>query len=154
ERLTEEDRGAVRARVRHAHGIAVVGDITCTPLAAAHLPHADAGGAPAILCGIGPVRHLDRLAEDQELRFAVNGITLVFGDNGTGKSGYARAAKKLCLARAVDELRGDVFAAQVSPPAQVRIRYCPAGSREPQVADWTDGQERPTALARTMVLDT
>jgi len=153
ERLTEEDRGAVRARVRHAHGIAVVGDITCTPLAAAHLPHADAGGAPAILCGIGPVRHLDRLAEDQELRFAVDGITVVFGDNGTGKSGYARAAKKLCLARVIDELRGDIFAAQASPPAQVRIRYRSPGGQDVEAQDWTDGQERPAVLARTMVLD-
>lgn len=154
EHLSVEDREAVSLRLRHAHGIAVQGDMACTPLAAGHLPQAEDGSAPTILCGIGPVRHLDRLAEDQELRFAVNGLTLVFGDNGTGKSGYARAAKKLCLARVVDELRGDVFAAQASPPAQVRIRYQLPGAPQTQTEDWTDGQERPAALTRTMVLDT
>lgn len=95
----------------------------------------------------------DRLAAGQELRFGVDGITLIYGDNGSGKSGYSRIAKKLCLARVVDPLQGDVFANQASPPARVRVRYRLPGAAEPQAEDWVDGMPRPASLSRMMVLD-
>ena len=151
--LSDVERAAICARLKHAHGIAVECETGCVHLDAAHLPaQADAEGA-AILCGIGPVEHVDRLATGQELRFGVDGITLIYGDNGAGKSGYSRIAKKLCLARVVDPLQGDVFADQASPPARVRVRYRLPGAAEPQAEDWVDGQPRPAALARMMVLD-
>jgi len=133
----------------------VAGNTTaCTPLVEADLPAAADGGEPTILCGIGPVQHVDKLAEDQELRFGRRGMTENFGDNGTGKSGYARVAKKLCVARVIDDLQGDVYAAQASPRAQVRFRYLPPRAQEPVTEVWTDGDPRPAALSRMMVLDT
>jgi hypothetical protein len=60
--------------------MAVAGDVECTPLAEAHLPHASAGVEATVLCGIGPIQHVDRLADDQELRCGVAGITLNFGE--------------------------------------------------------------------------
>jgi hypothetical protein len=147
------DREAILIRVRHAHGITVDGDITCMPLTADHLPPDGEAIAPTLLYGIGPVCNVDRLAQDQQLRFGVNGITLVFGDNATGKSGYARIAKKLCRARVVDELRGDVFAAQISPAATARVRFRLPGMEDPQDLEWTDGDPAPELLSRIMVLD-
>lgn len=152
--LNDADRAAICTRLRHAHGLLVEGDILCTPLVEADLPAAADGSEPTILCGIGPVHHVDKLAEDQELRCGRRGITENFGDNGTGKSGYARVAKKLCVARVVDDLQGDVYAAQASPRAQVRFRYLPPGAQEPVTEVWTDGDPRPSALSRIMVLDT
>ncbi len=153
ETLSEADIEAVGQRLMHAHGIAVDGDTTCVPLVEDHLPIAAGVPAPTILCGIGPVRHVDRLVGGQELRFALGGITLVYGDNGSGKSGYARIAKKLCRARVVDDLRGDVFADQREPPAEVRVRYRLPGDEQAQTEDWRDGMPGPTALARMSVLD-
>lgn len=153
ETLGDEDRAAICARLKHAQGIAVEGDTTCVPLAEADLPAEADGGEATVLCGIGPVQHVDRLAAGQELRFGIDGITLIYGDNGTGKSGYARIAKKLCLARVVDRLQGDVFAEQGAPPARVRVRYRLPSTAEPQQEDWVDGQPRPAALTRMMVLD-
>lgn len=151
--LTEADQQAIHDRLKHAHGIAVEGDVACAPLTNDHLPpDADSVG-PTILCGIGPVANVDQLAPDQELRFGLNGLTLVFGDNGTGKSGYARVAKKMCRARVVDELRGNVFAEQASPPAVVRFRFCRPGQDEPQADNWNDGDAAPEVLQRIMVLD-
>lgn len=100
------------------------------------------------------MRHVDKLADDQELRCGVSGITLNFGDNGAGKSGYARVAKKLCLARVVDELQGDVFAPQRPPRAEVRFRHRLPDEQEPETGDWVDGDVRPAELAQMMVLDT
>jgi hypothetical protein len=152
--LSDEDNKAIRARLLHSGGIADQGDVVCTPLTTADLP-AQVGPEPTtILCGIGPVQHVDKLANDQELRCALEGITLNFGDNGAGKSGYARVAKKLCLARVVDDLQGDVFAPQRTPPAEVRFRYRLPGDEEPEAGDWVDGNPRPAELAQMMVLDT
>jgi hypothetical protein len=149
----DADREAILIRLRHAHGITVDSDVTCIPLAADHLPQDGEAIAPTLMCGIGPLCNVDRLAQDQHLRFGLNGITLVFGDNGTGKSGYARVAKKMCRARVVDDLRGDVFAAQISPAATVRVRFCGPGEEDPKDVDWTEGQPAPEPLSRIMVLD-
>lgn len=149
----DADKEAILDRLRHSHGIAVDGDVTCIPLAADHLPPADEAMAPTLLCGIGPLCNVDRLAQDQHLRFGLNGVTLVFGDNGTGKSGYARVAKKICRARVVDDLRGDVFAAQIAPAATARVRFCLPGEEDPKDVDWTEGQPAPEPLSRIMVLD-
>lgn len=154
ETLSDADRAAIRSRLLHTHGIAVEGETVCTPLTEADLPAAGNDEEPVILCGIGPVRHVDKLADNQELRCGVAGITLNFGDNGTGKSGYARVAKKLCLARIVDDLQCDVFADGVPPPAQVRFRYRLPGDQEPETGNWSDGDRRPAVLSRLMVLDT
>jgi len=105
--LTEADRKEIARRLRHSHGISVEGDVQCTPLAAEHLPARDQSHNSVVLLGLGPLHHVDRLADDQELRFAVNGITLVYGDNGTGKSGYStksiatsRETKQICRSAA------------------------------------------------------
>jgi hypothetical protein len=154
EQLSPADRVAIRVRLMYAHGIAVSDDVACIPLVAEDLPVAADESEPTILCGIGPVQNVDKLAHDQELRCGVRGITLNFGDNGAGKSGYARVAKKLCLARVVDDLQGDVFAEQPPPSPRVRVRYRLPGVVAPEIFDWTDGSARPAALARMMVLDT
>jgi hypothetical protein len=154
ETLGDADRAAIRARLLDAHGIAVDGEADCTPLGEADLPAAGDAAEPVILCGIGPVRHVDKLADDQELKCAVVGITLNFGDNGTGKSGYSRVSKKLCVARIVDDLQCDVFAEGPVPPARVRFRYRVPGRQEPETGNWTDGDPRPAVLGQMMVLDT
>ncbi|MBU1212900.1 MAG: AAA family ATPase [Alphaproteobacteria bacterium] len=150
--LPQEDRDAVKARIRIAQGIAVNGEHPCVPLGEDHLPAAAGDGGATILCGLGPVQNVDRLANDQELRMAVEGITLVYGHNGSGKSGYARVAKKLCQARVVDALRGDVFADAPAPPAEARVRYR-MPNQEVREERWLDGEAALTALKRINVLD-
>jgi hypothetical protein len=60
--------------------------------------HLKAGNkfAPVTVLGsIGPLRNIDRLAAEQPpLQFAINGVTLIFGANGSGKSGYAALPRK------------------------------------------------------------
>jgi hypothetical protein len=58
-----------------------------TSIDASHL-----GGGPGetrrtVLTQLGPVQNIDRLADGQKLRMAKVGITLVYGENGSGKSG-------------------------------------------------------------------
>jgi hypothetical protein len=122
EKLGDADRAAIRARLLHAHGIAVEGEADCTPLGEADLPAAGGDVEPVILCGIGPVLHVDRLADNQELKCGVAGITLNFGDNGTGKSGYARVAKKLASRASLTTCN-----AMSLPKARCHPRKCGSG---------------------------
>ena len=62
------------------------------------------------LKSLGPVSNIDKLASDQEPFEFINpnGLTVIFGNNGSGKSGYARILKNLCRSHGyVRPLRGD-----------------------------------------------
>jgi predicted ATPase len=43
------------------------------------------------------------------LTFEEAGLTIIFGDNGTGKSGYARLLKRITRARHQEEILSDVI---------------------------------------------
>jgi len=58
---------------------------------------------------------VNALASGQRLEFAPTGVTVVYGDNGSGKSGYARLVKSLVSARHRAEILPNVF--EKNPPA-------------------------------------
>ncbi len=45
------------------------------------------------------LRHVNAIAENQRLPFGSNGLSVIYGDNGSGKSGYSRVLKRACRAR-------------------------------------------------------
>jgi hypothetical protein len=66
------------------------------------------------------VENANQLASGQELRLAPSGITVVFGYNGSGKTGYARICKQVCRTRhdSPEPVLGNVYGstAATSPP--------------------------------------
>lgn len=56
------------------------------------------------LTAIKDVSNLNALVEGGTLPIAQNGLTVVYGENGAGKSGYSRALKHACRARDQREL--------------------------------------------------
>jgi energy-coupling factor transporter ATP-binding protein EcfA2 len=149
--VSKADHQAVLQRVRHA----VFGDgpaPTCEPIGADHLAKSDETGPRVALASIGPVQNIDRLAADQQLRFAPRGITLIFGENGSGKSGYARITKRLCRSVSTDALKGDIFLAQPAGPPTVRVRY-QVGDAPVAALDWTPEATAPSALRQISVFD-
>jgi len=106
-----------------------------------------------LLVSLGPVKNLARLARDQRLSFALDGITLIYGDNGSSKTGYCRITKKICRSLTADDLLGDVFKIGEKPPAEVVIRYCQDGENDVTENHWTDGTPSPAAIAGISVFD-
>ncbi len=114
--------------VKAAFGALAEGETAPEPRSFAldDLPAQDtAGGAPRLV-GFGRLRGVGAVASDHELRFAANGLTVIYGQNAAGKTTYVRALKRVC--RTVDreaEVRGNVFAAPsasaVSPTATVEL---------------------------------
>ncbi|ARU02364.1 AAA family ATPase [Yoonia vestfoldensis] len=61
---------------------------------------AQKAGAPTVaLKSIRNIQNVNALAEKQTLSFIPKGITIIYGDNGAGKSGYVRILKRSCRAR-------------------------------------------------------
>lgn len=69
------------------------------PLANSHITGHKAGAPSVALKCMKGVQNVNALVENQSLNFLPNGVTIVYGDNGAGKSGYVRILKHACRAR-------------------------------------------------------
>jgi hypothetical protein len=151
--LGPADKADIVRRVKAACDIAQDGDCELTPVTADHLDPQVGGTPGALFVAMGPVQNVARLAEGQRLSFALDGITLIYGDNGTGKSGYCRIAKRLCRSPTTDDLIGDVSVAGRKPPAQVQVDHKARDEEEPTSVTWTDGATPPAEIASISVFD-
>jgi hypothetical protein len=130
-------------------------DITLTaiPLSAAHIPGAAAAaGSDIVLTSIRDVEGVNRLAAGQELPFAPQGITVVYGDNGVGKSGYSRILKRVCRARFPGEILPNAFDPMPPRHPSATIAYLAGGTPADPIAWIDDGTPHPV-LAAVSVFD-
>ena len=64
---------------------------------------------PVRMIAVRKLANVNRLAPGQELTFEPNGLTVVYGHNGSGKSGYARVISSMVGARHQKKILSDVF---------------------------------------------
>jgi ABC-type transport system involved in cytochrome c biogenesis ATPase subunit len=107
------------------------------PLKADHLPANPGAGASVSLTAIQDVAAVNNLAPGQTLSFGPTGITVVYGDNGAGKSGYARLLKRACRARHSDVILSNVYGAPATTTASATFSYSVAGG-VPVPEPWKD----------------
>ena len=154
--LTSEDFAELELLVRKNAGLSAENVPEPVPVAAEHLSQAASDSPEIALASLGPVRNVDRLTPNQPpLRFAVNGVTVIYGPNASGKSGYCRIAKQLCRSQSPVRLRGSVYddAAQNGTP-EVQVAFRVGGSGQPKEERvWRDGEEPPAELSRISVFD-
>lgn len=83
----------------------------------------DGDSEPISLSAIEAPKGINALVEDQALVFGSTGLTVVYGDNGAGKSGYVRILKNACRTRDGDiEILRNVEDPEISPQSAL-IRY-------------------------------
>ena len=159
--LTEDDLDELEAMCKAQHG-ALSADTTAPtpqPLDASHVPAADSAGNAVSLCRISSVRHVNALALDQALRFHPTGLTIIYGRNASGKSGYVRILKKACRARAsADPILPNAYADPPGEPASATIEFEVAGQSKEvaghrKTVGWTEGQAADQALSLVSVFD-
>lgn len=86
------------------------------------------------ICSVGDLQGVNALLGGQTLQFSPTGMTIVYGDNGSGKSGYARLLKQIVGARYHEEILSNVFTNErCAQSAQINYR---CGGTD-QVATWS-----------------
>ena len=101
------------------------------------------------LVSIFHYRGVNALAEDQTLKFASN-LTVVYGDNAAGKTGYIRILKNACRARRQEKILGNVVSGTTPLTPVVAIKY--KVGVEQDLREWT-GQGEDEFISRVSVFD-
>jgi hypothetical protein len=97
--ISDDDLDDLFALLKAEHGIPDPQGRTAKKLSADQIPAAATLHTRVKLVALKNLRHVNRIAENQRLPLAPNGLTVIYGDNGSGKSGYSRVLKHACRAR-------------------------------------------------------
>lgn len=81
------------------------------------------------LAAVADLRGVNALVDGQRLSFAAAGITVIYGDNGSGKSGYARLIKAMVKARHRSGILPNVFEDSPDEPSGV-LHYRVGGTAQ------------------------
>jgi len=151
--LAPQDIEDLYAMLKSAHGLSDPKNRRPVPLAKEHLPAQMGGASPVILRALRDLKHVNRIAPGQKLEFAPNGITVIYGGNASGKSGYSRVLKQACRARDLSEtIHPDAFDANAAanvPEATFDIEV--KGNVTPRT--WKRGETPPDELSTISVFD-
>lgn len=101
--LSVDDYNDLYAMLKSARGLPDDKKRQPVPLSQAHLPKQTAQGDSIVLRCLRDLKHVNRIAAAQRLTVCAKGLTIVYGGNGSGKSGYARVLKRACRARDLSE---------------------------------------------------
>lgn len=128
----------------------------CTPepLTRFHIPVERTTTSTTRLHSLSDVANVNRLASGQKLLFALHGLTVVYGDNGSGKSGYCRVLKQMCRARQerTEPILNDVYQSQQRVPVSAIVTFS-IDNEDPQTVCWTDPDGAVPQLGRISVFD-
>lgn len=151
--LTAEDQDDLFALLKAAHGIPDPKDRNPKPLTADQIPAPVKATMHVELHAIKNMRHVNAIAENQHLPFSATGMTVIYGDNGSGKSGYSRVLKRACRAR--DQMEA------IHPNANLPAGKAGAPEAAFEIAvdgvakdaHWTQGKAAPPELSSFAIFD-
>src|SRR5690348_11016208 len=101
--LTSADHGDLYALLKTGRGIRDEQQRQPRGFSADMVAPAQPPGKRIQLTAISDLRRVNALAEGKTLELSPEGLTVIYGNNGTGKSGYARVLKRACRARDREE---------------------------------------------------
>jgi len=105
------------------------------------------------LLAIKDVNHVNALAQGAKLPLASSGLTVIYGENGAGKSGYSRILKHACRARSQAETilpDAKLDPKRVGTPSAIFETLI--DNQQTDLA-WIQGKAAPAALADVSIFD-
>jgi energy-coupling factor transporter ATP-binding protein EcfA2 len=150
-RLNESDIADLAAMAKAEYGLATPGRPSPVPATAAHIPAASTSSPPVAITRIRDITHVNALASGP-VTFAPEGLTVIYGDNASGKSGVTRILKKAGRAREPGgAIRSSVFEPDPGKPASAVIDFLVG--IENRSASWVDGIPTDPELSKLNVFD-
>ena len=128
------------------------GVVAADPVTADHFRNPARVQGQVNLRRVHTVNHVNALASDQRLAFQPVGLTVIYGDNGSGKSGYSRILKKACRARTPnrEDIIPDIY--ELAPGVPTATIDYTIGAAEHSCV-WQLGTPADAALAAVSVFD-
>jgi len=151
--LTEKDGGELLALIKKAAGF----ELDCDPPEPIPFTKAHYGGSsqtPVTLKGIANIKGVNRLKLDASIDFCPSGLTVVYGRNGSGKSGYVRILRTACRSRVENANKLKVLTNVYGPDAQPQSAdiIIDAGTGDVPVS-WTPDCKPAPELSQVAVFD-
>ena len=116
-------------------------------------PGAPKAKTAVTLKAIEDLKNINAIPDGASLCFGHQGLTVVYGENGAGKSGYARVLKRACQARDTNErLLPNIFGLVAATPAEASFKISVDGAPN-QSIKWQDGQAADSVLTNIAVFD-
>lgn len=151
--LKADDYSELYTLLKMENGIKTDNTVSSVPLASEHLPTEFATGESVTLIALRDLENVNLIPHDQILTFSESGMTVIYGGNSSGKSGYARVMKRACRARDQSEPihpnAYDPTAASKVPTAKFDVKV--AGVSEEIV--WSLDATPPDRLSTISVFD-
>jgi hypothetical protein len=151
--LAETDLEDLYTMLKAEHGISDIRGRKPTRLTDEQVPAQPSSQNDVKLIALKNLCNVNRIAPNQRLVFNRDGMTIVYGDNGSGKSGYSRVLKRACRARYQGE---DILPNAFLPRSQIGtseavFEFESMGTV--QEFTWKDGQSAPHELSTLSVFD-
>lgn len=155
EELTEDDDsdGLGMLKARHDLNDPARPAPTPVPLAPGAVSGSGRTSARTVLKAMTILSSVNAIPDGSSLAFGHEGLTVIYGANGSGKSGYARVLKRACSARDSSErILPNVFDASCTGPAKASFKLAVASGPDQQV-EWEEGAAPPEVLSTVSVFD-
>lgn len=151
--LTTADLEDLYALLKVEHGIPDSKNRTPKPLTAAQIPAPSAVANHIELHAIKNLEHVNAIASSHSLPFNPSGLTVIYGDNGSGKSGYSRVLKRACRARDQSEVihpNANLLLTEAEVP-KATFEISVNGTLQDR--EWIDGETAPPDLSSFSIFD-
>lgn len=121
------------------------------PVSQAHIVIETSVAEPISLVSIKNPTAINALANQQELSFEPAGLTVIYGDNGSGKSGYVRILKHACRSRDEKFVIHRDLEDKTDTPQSAEICFTRGASIEQ--FNWTPGGDPHSDLPSVSIFD-
>lgn len=151
--LSSEDLDDLVALLKAGQGIPDAKGRVAKKLTADQIPAPVKNSELVELLAIKNLKNVNAIAESQRLPIGQVGLTVIYGDNGSGKSGYSRVLKRACRARD----QGETIYPNANRPAgstcTAEADFEISINNVPKEVHWVNGVTAPAELSALAIFD-
>jgi len=137
-RLLQGDSLSQADYVEIATQLASGSELAEVPIRLEEVPGGQGGGGQVSLKSLEVSSSVNALVPGQRLQFPSNGLVVVYGDNGSGKSGFARLLKDVARSRHREEVLSDIFSDREGANQRAEVEIAIGGVEQPPYS-WPGG---------------